>query len=465
MFFVTFRSITSRACLSIASGTLDAALSRWIPVALLLFIGATVGALGWFGVLAIVALSYYTICLVRPAEGLAWAFAALILAGPTFSVAGVHIHPFELLVWPACLMFFASRIARQHLLSPDDLQTLAPLLVVGGYLVIACLLQWGDTAPLEIRMWGSSLLFGVACYLIGTDTAFQRHYRSAFVFSALALCGLALSQHFLGGPAYQGFQEPRDLLELLFTGKAEPVRLANLTFDHFNSAGAYLTIVVGVLVGFLLSSHRTPATLLATLAALLALYLTYSRGAAMATAVGIVAATYWVLTPRRRLQFVAAAIILVAVAGLALVPILMSTQYTATVALGSRALIWQAYFQAWRSSPLFGLGPGNGYATAQFLSPFGDEYAAHNNYLYLAADYGLIGVLVLLAGIAIVLRRVSRIAPAERRDYPYTLGAIAVVFAFLVHGVVDHTLVIFSYRIALFGVLGVALSAHHEKRA
>src|SRR5512142_2110249 len=90
----TFLSITSRACLSTASGTRDAALARWIPVALLLCIGAAVGALGWFGVLVLVALSYYAICLVRPAEGLAWAFAALILAGPDFQLAGVHIHPF-----------------------------------------------------------------------------------------------------------------------------------------------------------------------------------------------------------------------------------------------------------------------------------------------------------------------------------------------------------------------------------
>lgn len=432
---------------------------------LLLFIGATVGGLGWLGVLALLALAYYGICLVRPAEGLAWAFAALILAGPSFQIAGVHVHPFELLVWPACLMLLASRIARQRLLGAEDLRTLAPLLVMGGYLVLACLVLWGDTAPLEIRMWGSSLLFGVACYLTGADPGFQRHFRRAFVFSALALCGLALSQHFFGGPVYQGFREPRDLLQLLLTGRADPVRLANLTFDHFNSAGAYLTIVVGVLVGFSIGSGRTPATLLATLAALLALYLTYSRGAAMAMAVGIVAAEYWVLTPRGRLHLVAATAILATVAGIALVPLLFSTQYATTFTLGSRALIWQAYFQAWRASPLFGLGPGNGYVTAQFLSPFGDEYAAHNNYLYLAADYGVIGVAVLFVGIAVILRRFSRVTITERRASPYALGAIAVAFALLVHSLVDHTLVVFSYRIALFGVLGVALRVHHDQHA
>jgi O-antigen ligase len=433
-------------------------------VALLLVIGAAVGGLGWFGVLVLLALSYYAICLVRPAEGLAWAFAALILAGPDFQVAGVHIHPFELLVWPACLIYLASRIEGRRFLDADDLRALAPLLAVGGYLVVACLLLWGGTAPLEIRMWGSSLLFGVACYVAGSDAAFQLRFRWAFMLSAAALFALALSQHFFGGPGYQGYQEPRDLLQLFLTGKAEPVRLANLTFDHFNSAGAYLTIVVGILVGFSLGSGRTRTTLFAAVAALAALYLTYSRGAALATAIGVLAAACWVLTPRRRLHLIAATIIFAAVAGMALLPLLFSTEYATTFTLGSRALIWQAYFQAWRASPLFGLGPGNGYATAQFLSPFGDEYAAHNNYLYLAADYGAAGLLVFLTGIIVILRRVAQVATPERRDHPYAIGAIAIIFAFLVHSLVDHTLVVFSYRIALFGVLGVALRVHHDRR-
>jgi O-antigen ligase len=324
-------------------------------------------------------------------------------------------------------------------------------------LVIVCLLLWGDTAPLEIRMWGSSLLFGLTCYLSAAEHEFQRHLTRAFVVSAIALCVMALTQHYFAFPNYQGYQEPRDILLLLLTGNAQPVRLANLTFDHFNSAGAYLTLVVGVLFGAWLGTARSATIGIATLLGLVALYLTYSRGAALATTASLVAAGYAVLRPSWRFGLVVGVVAVVFVAAIVLTPLLVTSEYSTTLTFGSRALIWYAYVQAWLTSPVFGLGPGNGYATAQFLSPFGDEYAAHSNYLYLAADYGAVGVLLIVVGFAAVIARALRVAPARRRTQPLLLGAIAVVTALAVHSVVDHTLVVFSYRVALFGVIAASL--------
>jgi O-antigen ligase len=193
------------------------------------------------------------------------------------------------------------------------------------------------------------------------------------------------------------------------------------------------------------------------LAALLALYLTYSRGAALATTLGLIATTYAILRPSWRFGLMFGVVTVGLVAAIVLVPLLISSEYSTTLTLGSRALIWYAYVQAWLTSPLFGLGPGNGYMMAQFLSPFGDEYAAHSNFLYLAADYGAVGVLLVVAGFIAVVARAFRIEPAKRRAEPLLLGAIAVVTALGVHSIVDHTLVVFSYRVALFGVIAASL--------
>lgn len=432
--------------------------------ALLLALGTLVGALGPLGILPPVALAYFGFCLVRPGAGLAWSFAALPLALPELQVAGIHIQPFELLVWPACLIALASALENRQSLGATHLRALAPLLTVGGYLLIASLLLWGAEAPLEARRWASALLFGLACYTKVPDQDFQLNLPRAFVFSAVSLCVLGLSQHFFGFAAFRGFEEPRDLLRLFLFGDQAPVRLANLTFEHFNSAGAYLTLVIGVLFGLSLSSRASLAVRTALVFAIVALYLTYSRGAAIATLAGMAAAAYLIAKSHLRLALTVGTAA-IAIGSLIVGRLLALSDYATTVSLSARALIWLAYEQAWLTSPLFGLGPGNGFVAASFLSPFGDLYAAHNNFLYLAADFGIAGVVVALYGFGAVAFRALRIAPDARRTQPYLIAGVAIVTALAVHSLVDHTLVLFSYRVALFGILAVSLRSLGDGRA
>jgi hypothetical protein len=435
----------------------------WIVVAILVLLGAAVGTLGLAGVLGTLALAYCGLSLVYPGTGLAWAFVALPLATPKFQLAGINFQPFELVVWPACLTALVSGLARGYTLKAADLRNLAPLLTAGGYFIVASLLLWGDSAPVETRMWSGALVFGLACYLMAEDPDFQRNLPRALIFSAVGLCLVGLSQHYLGSPAFQGVEEPRDLVRLLLLGNAEPVRLANLTFDHFNSAGAYLTLLVAVLFGISLSRRSSLGLWSATLVAVVTLYLTYSRGAAIATVAGIVATTFLVVRGPWRFALTAGTAAAAAFAVILVVPRLIASDYATTMNLGVRALIWQAYLQAWSASPVFGLGPGNGFITAQFLSPFGDQYAAHSNFLYLASDYGMMGILAAVYGFGAVVVRGLRMEPTHRRAHPYLLGAVAVVTALLVHSLVDHTLVIFSYRVALFAIVAVALKRLRER--
>jgi O-antigen ligase len=177
----------------------------------------------------------------------------------------------------------------------------------------------------------------------------------------------------------------------------------------------------------------------------------------------MVAATCLVLRGSWRFALTAATAAAAAVAVVLVVPRLIASDYAATMNLGTRALIWQGYLQAWSASPVFGLGPGNGFIAAQFLSPFGDEYAAHSNFLYLATDYGVIGILTAVYGFGAIIVRGLRIRPTHRRTRPYLLGAVAVVTALAVHSLVDHTLVIFSYRVALFAIIAISLKRSRDE--
>lgn len=428
----------------------------WIVLAALVVLGAVIGGAGALGAAIVLALTYYAYCLARPDAGLAWAFLALPAQIPIFQVSRISIQPFELFVWPACLIALLSTLNRVGVADRSGRGGFGLTVGMCGYFMVTAVILWGDRTPLEVRMWGGSLLFALSCYLKAGSEEFQTNLWRAFTTSAVLLLGLALSQRLFGLPFFQGVEEPRDLFRLLLFGDASPIRLANLTFQHFNSAGAYLTLLISALYAGAITQRR-PIQWIGVGAAMAALYLTYSRGAALSTIIAILTAT--ALTRRNRRAVVALFTGTVVAIGLILgfaLPAVLTSEYTGTLSLGVRALIWSAYLQAWLQSPLIGLGPGNGFAAARFLSPYGEEYGAHNNYLYIAADFGLLGLAVLAVGLGAVIVRTARMGPDARYSRPLAVGAAAAVAALLVHGFFDHTLTVFAYRVELLGITGAA---------
>ena len=430
--------------------------ASWIVGGSLAVLGALIAGFGAFGAASVLALAYYGFCLTRPEAGLAWAFVALPVTIPQFQIAQIDIQPFELFVWPVCLIALGSTLQRPRGPRVHNLTGFAPLLVMGGYFVLTAVILWGDRTPLEVRMWGGALAFATACYLKADSDEFRTHLWRALTTSAVLLGILALSQELFGVPLFRGVAEPRDLIRLVVFGDTHPVRLANLTFQHFNAAGAYLTILVPTLYAGAVT-RRTRGLWIGLTAAVIALYLTYSRGAALSSLIAVLIVTALVRTDRReRVALVIGAVVaVVAIIWFAL-PVVLRSEYLGTLSLGVRALIWQAYLQAWLASPVIGLGPGNGFAAAQFLSPYGEEYGAHNNYLYIAADFGVLGLGMLAFGLGAVILRTIRLNPATRATRPLTVGATAAVVALVFHSFFDHSLVVFAYRVALLGLVAAA---------
>lgn len=154
---------------------------------------------------------------------------------------------------------------------------------------------------------------------------------------------------------------------------------------------------------------------------LLGIGLTASRGGLLAAIVGllIVPLTMTRLSPAR----LATAIAILGISGavaVAYVPdriverFATTTSSVETLDLGGRFRIWKAGVQAFAYKPLTGYGTGSFRAAA---SPWlrGDMRVAHNSFLSVLVEQGLVGFLLYLAMFLAVFRAVVTLPPLERR--------------------------------------------------
>ena len=108
-----------------------------------------------------------------------------------------------------------------------------------------------------------------------------------------------------------------------------------------------------------------------------------------------------------------------------------------------RVAIWRSAFVQWRSSPLFGVGPDRVIHLRSSIWPAGTTATfAHNEYLQLLADGGLIAVALLAAAGTAVVRGL-------RRNNVLSSCAIAALVAFAVAGATD-----FDWHIPALALMG-----------
>ena len=163
---------------------------------------------------------------------------------------------------------------------------------------------------------------------------------------------------------------------------------------------------------------------------LLALALTGSRGGLLAALVGllIVPLTMTRLSPGR----LATAIALLALSGalaVAYVPQTVFQRFGTTkssmedLSLGGRFEIWKAGWHAFTYRPLAGYGAG---AFKRAASPWlgGQERVAHNSFLSVLVEQGMIGFLLYLMIFVVVFFAVLTLPPLERRFGLVLLAAV-----------------------------------------
>jgi O-antigen ligase len=274
--------------------------------------------------------------------------------------------------------------------------------------------------------WGGlAVFFALALSAFGPERA-RLLLRLMVAFGAVAVA-YGLAQHFYLLDQVRGMPEA-DALRRTEAGR---VRLGEglqifSTFIYPNAFAGFLVIYLGLAFGLLWDSWRSgrrgadlfsPATMVAGAAACLAL--TQSKGGWVAA--GAAAALFAWLALRRRIVLVAAVVL--ALAGGAL----LSQSHSMRVRLD----YWKAAASVFASRPLTGVGLLNyqDHFAAHKRDSAEETKMAHNDYLQVLAEMGLLGLLALLGLVWWIGKRVrvpreeaSASPPPSARDSPWLLG-------------------------------------------
>jgi O-antigen ligase len=132
-------------------------------------------------------------------------------------------------------------------------------------------------------------------------------------------------------------------------------------------------------------------------------------------------------------------IVLMAASALHVIRVIDLIHLGDAASLSNRQLIWPYFETAARQSPLLGWGIGAGKVVVAMQSPIArllGTNAAHNEYLRIVVEGGIIGALALLTALTLWLWRGSAAVPAAQRRI------IRLVFlAFAVQSLTDNTLI------------------------
>lgn len=244
-----------------------------------------------------------------------------------------------------------------------------------------------------------------------------------------------------------------------------------------NSLGAFLVVLFLLCAGRWMSvSNRLGRSVLLVygLSILLLLAATFSRGAWLGAAAGIVAfvvlqqpprlsrPTDFIrsLSPRTRLRLVSGAV--VAMVAVIVAGFLIAQSFGESGrSLGLRTTIYQNALDIFAEQPLTGHGLftfGGEFARMQSQPPQQPHSHAHNGVLQVAAELGVVGIVALMASVGIVARLIlANVAGSEARDRALIAGGGAALVGFGVHHLVDFPAMM--PLIALMGLLALVLAA------
>jgi len=241
--------------------------------------------------------------------------------------------------------------------------------------------------------------------------------------------------------------------------------------NHFAAyIGLTTPVIVALLLGvpprrwYCLGPGIIAAAGLAATALYLAVFVAESRagGAALAAALTVTALS--TLCPaRRRARVIISSLLVAALLGSA-----ATAYFYFAGELSGRAGAWVIGLSTFLKAPLLGVGAGN-FGELSRLSTGGHVWhLAHNVYIEYLAEAGILGVVMLLVGLGLAIRRLE--PPTIRRAIqsdagsPLRWGLLgAIVFAGL-HGAVDHGIQIPATAFLLATVLGLLWPSVNEER-
>ena len=79
--------------------------------------------------------------------------------------------------------------------------------------------------------------------------------------------------------------------------------------------------------------------------------------------------------------------------------------------LNERSVIWANAYEEWEESPIYGHGLGS---FRRIINPYNVDYTAHNSFVAITAEQGIVGALLYWAVIVIAFTSVWRLSGDER---------------------------------------------------
>lgn len=229
---------------------------------------------------------------------------------------------------------------------------------------------------------------------------------------------------------------------------------------HFNSLAGYLNLVIPfAIASAVLAKERALKVLgiVCACVAALALFLTQSRGGLLALA-GVLIIAIWFLVPRMitRIKLFSGG----AIAGILIFPFLLihfeRLQGVDDATEFGRLAAWQAAATLFLDHPFLGIGYGNFRFVSSELVPVAlpGTLEAHNLYLQLLAETGLVGFLVFATVIgAFFFFSLRVIREQDLLCRIIAFGVCGAITATLIHGMVDYLFNVSPQFGALFWIV------------
>ncbi len=389
-------------------------------------------------------------------------FTLLIILGllPLFK-SGIDHRATYYLFLPALLTALWLLINRKSALHRDDV---LPFLFYGLLILWSAIsIFWSITPHRTMLEFLQLSIYGTVMFL-ATYISYDGYYRIGRI---VLIAGVLLVVH--------------GILQSLLLGATT----VTSTFHHHNPFGIYMVVLFFCAWGYYLK-HQTKTTAFAATIFLIGLFISGSRGSLVA----LILALPLLLTaiPLNRQSIINNAVKTVACLLIAfiiasiiisipplqidkdveeqLAGILGRPDYLASQNIFARFAYWEVGYNLIQAKPILGYGLGTFFSAYALIDTWPSmHYArlAHNHYLQVFVETGLVGFLLFLSFIGSVLIILLKKKQALTKLSPIYPGALSAILAYLIHIGIDFTWNMPSVTVPFFFLLGILLGHRNHQ--
>lgn len=347
-----------------------------------------------------------------------------------------------------------------------DIPIICFLALASGFLLISLNREAG--ARQLISLWGAGILYFVLIREI-KDERTARNIVFVFLMAGLKIMANGIYQ------LRVGLQETKAWIETYVSGEVGERLLDRLSsgrvfssFVYPNAYAGFLIMLIPVAFFWMLGArgHKKIGPVFFLAISFYSLYITYSKGGWLSLALTAVFASFFLIPELSALKKISIGIFAIGL----IFFLVIGLESTGRKKLGfidsfkARAGYWQAGVLMLRDNPLKGYGLGNfSELYPEYKLPEAEEtQLAHNNYLQVWVEMGILGLFILLWIVFNFLRE-GISGPCSLKG-PWSQGIFWGVLAFFIHGFVDFDFYVPNLLFSAFFLIGVFMAVNAGKK-